>query len=530
MSGKKLMKRSFEKLFEKRGHGILSNNFLDHVKDVLGGKYPELEVHQCECGELMLLSHERAEQLKKRYQSSNVPCKVCKGYEEEMLNFQFLKRFEEITEFIDERDEFVTKTEQNMKPEDVEALSKLALGLFPTNTHAEMLVGYYDFMEVLFNHFPDISYKPMPEVQKLLDDAFKTNPEEFEKLYLAVCDWKKSHHATMNIYGKEDMLRVLQSQNSTKSLQEGLINTKKVNSERMKIQLELSTYQDTVEIDVYLDFLLNILNIINGKLVQETPFSAVELPPIKVKGKPRKVSSLADKVEYLQPNLPFEIKSSYNTHLRNAIAHNELEIRINDKLLVLTKYSETITFDDFHKTFNAVKHLQGSISSYLADYQIARSRKKVINQGMGAAALGYTDFFEENGKLLPKAPCDSQLNLYQYWDFATFDHGKRVFPKYIFELNDDEKSLALNFGESGDLYIFPNAPDLTEWLEQIILTNHIHVVLYTIAPTLPYFAQKAMMRTKVGNVIDVYVIAIDEETIDVSNLLLKNISKFLSYR
>jgi hypothetical protein len=405
--------KKLRELFDKRGHGILNDGFLDQLKDILAGKYPGLEVHQCECGELMFLSHERAEALKKRYNSTSVPCKSCKDYEEEMLNFQFLDRFREITEFIDERDEFVTRTEQNMKPEDVKTLGNMALGLFPTNTHAEMLVGYYDFMQILFSHFPQISYKPMPEITKLFDDALKVNPKEFENLYLSVCDWKKSHQATMNIYGKEDMLNVLQSKNATRSLKDDLISSKKV-TEKMEIQLQLSMYQDTIEIDVYLDFLLNILNIVRGKSILDNPFSAVTLPPIRANRKPRKINSLADKVEYLQSNLPLDIKSIYNTHLRNAIAHNELEIRAAERLLLLTSYSEKMSFEEFHKTFNALKHLQGSIGTYLAYYQISRIRPKVINQGLAAAVLGYTDFFEEEGRLHPKSPCDAQLNLYQY--------------------------------------------------------------------------------------------------------------------
>ncbi len=518
--------KKLRELFEKRGHGILKEGFLDQVKGVLTGKYPGFEVHQCECGELMCLSHERAEELKKKYNSTNVPCKACKGYGEEMLNFQFLDRFSEITEFIDERDEFVTRTEQNMKPEDVETLGNMALGLFPSNTHAEMLVGYYDFMQILFSHFSEISYIPISEVKKLLDDALKVNEKEFENLYLSICDWKKSHQATMNIYGKEDMLKVLRSQNATRTMKDDLMLTKKV-TERMEIQLQLSMYQDTIEIDVYLDFLLNILNIVRGKNILDNPFSAVVLPPIRVNGNPRKINSLADKVEYLQSSLPFDIKSIYNTHLRNALAHNELEIRVAEKLLLLTNYSEKMTFEEFHKTFDALKHLQGSIGTYLADYQIARSRPKVINQGLAAAVLGYTDFFEEEGKLQPKSPCDAQLNLYQYWDFATFDKDLRIFPKYEIKLNKNEKNLILDFGENGALFVFPNDTQLIDGLQQIILTNRIHVVLYTVAPTLPFFARKAIMRCLVGKKIDVYTIAIDEKTVDASSDLIKSILKFL---
>jgi hypothetical protein len=515
-------------LFKKRGHGILNDNFLDQVKDILEGKYPELEVHQCECGELMFLSHERAEALKKRYNSTSVPCKACKGYGEEMLNLQFLERFSEITEFIDERDEFVTRTEQNMKQKDVETLADMALGLFPTNTHAEMLVGYYDFMQILFSHFPGISYTPMPEVKKLLDDALKINAKDFENLYLSVCDWKKSHQATMNIYSKEDMLKVLQSQDSTKSLKDNLLSTKKVKTEKMEIQLQLSTYQDMIEIDVYLDFLLNVLNIVEGRGILENPFSAVVIPPSKANRKPRKINSLADKVEYLQLNLPFDIKSIYNTHLRNAIAHNELEIRVNEKLLLLTKYSEELTFEEFYKTFNDLQHLQGSIGSYLADYQIAKTRLKVINQGLAAAVLGYTDFFEEEGTLHPKSPCDAQLNLYQYWDFSTFDKGLRVFPKYEIKLNKNDKNLTLDFGENGALFVFLNDSQLIEWLQQVIITGRIHVVLYTVAPILPFFSEKAIMRCSIGKKTDLYTIAIDEKTSDASDSLMKSILKFLN--
>ena len=133
----------------------------------------------------------------------------------------------------------------------------------------------------------------------------------------------------------------------------------------------------------------------------------------------------------------------------------------------------------------------------------------------------------KEGKLQPKSPCDAQLNLYQYWDFATFDKDLRIFPKYEIKLNKNEKNLILDFGENGALFVFPNDTQLIDGLQQIILTNRIHVVLYTVAPTLPFFPRKAIMRCLVGKKIDVYTIAIDEKTVDASSDLIKSILKFL---
>jgi hypothetical protein len=53
------------------------------------------------------------------------------------------------------------------------------------------------------------------------------------------------------------------------------------------------------------------------------------------------------------------------------------------------------------------------------------------------------------------------------------------------------------------------------------------VVLYTIAPTLPFFAKKVMMRCPVGKLMDVYVLSIDEETATILPQLIKNAFKFL---
>jgi hypothetical protein len=76
--------------------------------------------------------------------------------------------------------------------------------------------------------------------------------------------------------------------------------------------------------------------------------------------------------------------------------------------------------------------------------------------------------------------------------------------------------------------VFPDDSQLIEWLEQVIVTGRIHVVLYTVAPTVPFFAGKAIMRCSVGKKIDLYTIAIDEKTIDASASLIKSILKFLN--
>jgi hypothetical protein len=512
--------------FRKRGHGILAPGFLDQVKEVLEGKHPDLEVHQCYCGELMLLSSTRAVSLKKEYQTNDIPCKVCRGAEAEEVSFVFLKRFEEITKFLDERTFFIKRSEQAMKREDTEKLGKMAQGLFPTSTSAEMLVGYYDFMQIFFSHFSKVRPKIKSAVRKLFEDVRKINALEFDRLYSSLCDHEKFHKAAMNIYGKQDALSVLKAINSTKSFKDDLVEHEKIDVEKTKIQLELTTYLDSVEAEFYLDLLLNLQNIVSGKTILEAPFKGLALPPLKVKDQPRKIRGLSEKVEYLQLILPFNIKSLYNTHLRNAIAHNEYEICVEEKIIRLTKYSETLSFNDFHRIYFALANLHDSINQYLAEYQIAILRLEVINQGIAAGILGFTDYFEDNGKLHPKAPCDAQLNIYQYWDFTTFHNGERLFPKFDLQIEEKDKSLRLDFGKNGALYVFPEDSQLVEWLEQLILTDRIFVVLHTIAPILPFFARKAITRLPVGKM-DVYITDFVSKMMPVPTKLKSSALKFL---
>lgn len=520
-------KDKLKSLFKKRGHSILSPNFLEQVKRILEGRQQGMEVHQCRCGELMVFSETYAESLRKKYQTDDIPCKVCGGREDNIFSMHIFKRFEDITKFLDERYVFTTKSAATLKPEDVDALGKMALGLFPTNTHAEMLVGYFDFMKALSWHFPQRISKTKNIVKKLFERARKKNEEEFERLYYTLLDWEESHKAEINIFSKQDIMSVLRAKNSLRSLEEDLVEKEEIDLEKAEVQLALSTYQDAAEIKAYLDILANILHILHGEKISVDPFKAIRLLPLKVGGKFRKVASLADKIEYLQGKLPFKIADAYNTHLRNAIAHNEYEIRAKERKIVLTRYSETLTFDEFRKVFRPLKNLHYSINSYLADCHIEKTRLIVINQGIGALILSYTDFFEEQGKLHPKVPCDAQLNIYQYWDFATFEEGERVFPKFEIRFEEKDQTMIVDFGENGALYHFPNAPELVEWLEQLILTGRLHLTLYIIAPILPIFAQKAILRVPLGKIMDVYVLSVDEKTMSVSPELVRDIIKFL---
>jgi len=520
-------KAKLKSLFQKRGHAILTPDFLGFVKEILEGKRKGMEVHQCGCGELMVLSKAHANSLRRKYRTDDIPCKVCGKREKQILSMKIFERFREITNFLNERYVFTTKSLSTLKPEDVKILEKMALGLFPTNTHAEMLVGYFDFMSALARHFPKRIFKSKDTIKRFFDEAKTNNQKEFERMYYSLLDWEKSHKAELNLFSKEDIMSSLLSKDFSRSLEEDLIEKEKLDVETARIQLELSAYQDAIEIKVYLDILANVLNIINGKRISADPFRTLRLPPLKRTDKAREIKSLADKVEYLKSKLPFNITKMYNTHLRNAIAHNEYQIDGKERKIVLTRYSETLTFDEFKATFHALKDLHYAINSYLADYHIEKTRLKVRNQGIGALIIGYTDFFEEQGKLHPKAPCDAQLNIYQYWDFATYEERQRVFPMFEIRTEERDQTLVVDFGENGALYRFPKSPELVEWLEQLIVTGCLHITLSTIAPTLPIFAQKAIMRVPIGKVMDVYILDASEKKTTVSHELIKDVIKFL---
>ena len=475
----------------------------------------------------MVFSKTYANTLREKYKTDDIPCKVCGKREHQILDMSVFRRFEEITDFLNERYVFTTKSAATLKPEDVETLEKMALGLFPTNTHAEMLLGYFDFMNALAEHFPKRTVKHKTIINRLFDEARRKNPEESDRLYYYLLDWEESHKAELNIFSKQDILSSLLSKDSMRFLEEDLEDQKKIDVETARIQLELSTYKDTVEIKVYLDILANILKIIAGKRISADPFKTLRLSPLKRGGKVRIIRSLADKVEHLENKLPFSIANIYNTHLRNAIAHNEYEICGKERKIILTRYSETLTFDEFETTFDALEDLHFAINSYLADYHMDKLRLEVRNQGIGALIVGYTDFFFEHGKLHPKTPCDAQLNIYQYWDFVTFEKGQRVFPAFEISIKEREETLVIDFGKNGAQYYFKKAPELVEWLEQLILTGRLHIALFTIAPILPKFAKKAIMRVPVGKIMDVYVLDVSEKTVNISSDLVDEVIKFL---
>ncbi len=526
-SVKEINRKKLRELFRQRGHSILTPHFTKVVQEILEGKLKEMEVHQCKCGELMILSTTHAETLSKKHKTDDIPCKVCGRREEQILDMSVVRRFEEITDFLNERYVFTTKSASILKPKDVKTLDKMALGLFPTYTHAEMLVGYSDFMNVLVEHFPKRTIKHKAIIDKLFDKAKTKNAQEFDRLYYDLLNWEESHKTELNIFSKQDILSLLLSKQDTSFLEEDLENQKEIDVEMARIQLELSTYKDTVEIKAYLDILANILNIMNGKRISADPFKALRLPPLKRGGKARTIRSLASKLEYLEGKLPFSIANIYSTHLRNAAAHNEYEIRAKEGKIVLTRYSETFTFNEFRTTFGELKDLHFAITSYLADHHVAKLRLEVGNQGMGALLIGYTDFFLEEEKLHPKIPCDARLNIYQYWDFATFEKGQRIFPAFKIRIEESGETLLVDFGKNGAQQYFKKTPELVEWLEQLILTGRLCVTLSTIAPILPKFAKKAILRVPVGKIMDVYILDIDEKTMNVSSELIKEIINFL---
>lgn len=512
-SSNEIDRKKLIELFKKRGHGLLRPFFFQQVDNVLKNQKKESEVHQCECGEVTILPTDMAEKLRLKLKTNELPCKNCSTVMEiSVLNMSIVDRFKSITDFYTQKAVWLDHSFISLTPEDVNTLREMTQDLFPTNTHAEMIVGYYDFMHALYENFPR-SVNPYEKmIFKIFSTAESKSSLDFKKIHDLYTNWKNIDRAGENVFNFKYNFLQLQSEHSAFAFLSGepIKSVNELKRDSYEIRMKLTEYNLLVEIKGFLDILLNISFILKGKRCLYNPFNSVTLPPRSPSNRSRLVKSLANKIEYLTlQGLSIDFTKIYNTHLRNAVAHNEFTIDETEQKIVLTKYSEELSFSELENISNNLHQFQYAVANYLSRYHVEILRLQVKNQGIATINLGYTDFYLENEVIKPKVPCFPQLTIYQFWNFSTYDNDKRIFPIPKLVIDIETKDLIIDFGYVGSDYSFKKGTQLTEWLEQVVLTGRICLALYTIAPVLPKFKLKEILRLNVKKIIEVCLLKVE---------------------
>ena len=519
-------------LFKRRGRKITIPLFTNKVLETLEADDKVYEVHQCGCGEVMILRTDWADYLRKQLNTEDIPCSSCLGLSDLNVPGQIFVNLENILKIMERRK--IDKNQQQIFyiDKDFEQLKKEGRGLFATNSIDEFYFGFYNFSNAIFDEFPEKESRVCyPLILEIMESAIKINQnifKEFEK----TTDAEGLDHASVNTYLisklRIDLLSKISDEKFLKSGISDFYSSETGKSfSKSDIKLKMVEYKDLVEQHKYFfNHLLNLINVIEGRDFVSTPFDKLKLSPRRPEGKELRIKGLRDKIElfkyhYFGDKLYPLLSDIFDTKLRNDEAHNTYEIDIEKKVIRSTKYKKETSFEELDEKISKISSFYSFLSNEWLNRYFETQKPLMKNLGIEEMSLGYVDPVLIDGKLFPNNNCMSELGIYQYWDFAYYENEKRWIPIPELSFNKEFKISC----ENGNTFDYELDSDVELWLCQLVFYGAYNLSLYTIAPPLPSFNIKSITKIPVSGMPEVNILEVKEKVIELPKKLIKDISE-----
>ena len=151
--------------------------YFRQFEQVIKGKWPELEAHQCKCGNMVILPSEEVKEKLKKSNASELSCHICGGYEYEMRDTDLDEKFLQLMWLLRKYE----SSPNNLKKELFEKIQNLAKQFFSFNDINEINYGCHNLIRILYpkNRETNRYYKPL---NNLILKAKNNNKKEFNKL------------------------------------------------------------------------------------------------------------------------------------------------------------------------------------------------------------------------------------------------------------------------------------------------------------------------------------------------------------
>lgn len=519
-------------LFKRRGRKITIPLFTKRVLEILETDDKEYEVHQCGCGEVLILRTDYANYLRKQLNTEDIPCSSCLGLSDLNIPGQIFVNLSNILKIMERRK--IDKNQQQIyyTDKDFEQLRREGRGLFATTSIDEFYFGFHNFTNAFFDKFQEKESRVCyPLILEIMESVIKINPnifKEFEK----TTDAEGLDAASLNTYLisklRIDLLSKISDEKFLKSeISDFHSSETGTTYSKLDIKLKMTEYKDLVEQHKYFfNPLLNLINIIEGREFVSNPFDKLKLPPRRPEGKELRIKGLRDKIELFKyhhfgDKLYPLLSDLFDTKLRNDEAHNTYEIDIEKKVIISTKYKKETSFEELDEKINKISSLYSFLSEEWLNRYFETKKTLMKNLGIEEISLGYVDPVLIDGKLFPNNNCMSELGIYQYWDFAYYENEKRWIPIPELSFNKEFKISC----ENGNTFDYELDSDVELWLGQLILYGAYNLSLYTIAPALPTFNTKSIAKIPVGGMPEVNILEVKEKVIELPKKLIKDISE-----
>jgi hypothetical protein len=521
-------------LFKRRGRKITMPLFTKRVVDILETSDKEFEVHQCRCGEVVIFRTEYADHLRQKLNTEDIPCNSCLGLDDLKISGQIFVKLSNILQLMERRKIDRGRNRVDFIEDDFEQLKKEAKGLFATQTLNEFYYSFYNFTNTFFDEIKGKeSHVSYPLISEIVESALKINPNILKEVGDDVDAAIEFDAATLNIYlvnkSRFDLLSKISDEKFSKS-EISEFHEIRTSYSKFEIKSKMIEYKDLVEVKNYLNLLLNLINVIEGRQLVPNPFKKLKLPPMNPRGKERKISGINGKIELFKHHSYGDrlyplLSDIFDLRLRNDEAHNTYEIDIDRRTIRSTKYDKETTFEELDEKIEKISSFHSFLSNEWVNKYHESLKPNLKNCGIEALTLGYEDPTMIGNRLFPNDNCMSELEIYQYWDFAYYENERRWIP--IPNLSIDDGEFIISF-ENGNKFNYKLDSDVELWLDQSILHEAYNLCLYTIAPLIPSFNVKSKIKLPIGGLFEVNILEIEEKVIELPTKLTHDFSKKIS--
>jgi len=481
-------------LFKRRGHGILSDVFILNVNEIIENPDSKFEVHQCNCGEVNIILKEYADSLRISKKTENIPCWKCLDEKVGKFSFVMIKKINDIITLLE-------NNKSNLYAESsLNEIRRIGKGIIPTGSIDEVFIGINDLKKKIKDEFyqlSDISEVKYPIIDTIINDAICKDRQIAEKL-LSIIDFDAKKKASANcelryvaiekVTTEDEKLKFLGVPYKDYFPQSSGEENKKI-----EINQKMSLYKDLFELGRYhLEFLLNLINVIEGKSIQKNPFNEYSIPNKKgnkkITGMFYKVQ-LFSRLRYGKKLYPI-LKDIFNNKLRNDDGHNQYEIDYQTQSVRSLKYQTEISFEELDENIAKLSRFFDYLDYFWVEHYLKSKKEIIKNLGIEEVSFCYQDSFVIDGELFPLGEVLPVLNIFQYWDFAHYDDEKRYIPQPNITINDQ---IYVSF-EHGNTIAYPLNSNMELWLNQLFLYEKFELNLWTIAPLIPSFTDDALIN------------------------------------
>ena len=516
-------------LFRCRGHGILSDDFTTVLNQIFEDSNSEYEVHQCDCGEVNYILKTEAEKLRSDYESDNLPCRKCQGITKGKFSFVLVKKISDIQEIIK------NNKLDPYSPSVLEEIRQIGKGIIPIGSMDEVFIGLNDLKRRIKDepfHIFGISVLKYPIIDQIVSDVIIIDSEVAEKI-LAKIDLQEKNSASENCNLRYIAITKVSTEiENLKFLgvpyQDYFPQNSEEEKKKIEINQKMTLYKDLFELGkYYLDFLLNLINVIEDKPIQKEPFNEYSLP--KAGGGRKKINGMFDKVllfSYLKYGSQLHpiLVDLFDNKLRNDDGHNQYEIDFQKRMIRSLKYRTEITFEDLDKKIAKLSHFFDYLDNFWVEHYLKSKKEEIKNLGIEEVSFCYQDSFIVDDTLFPLGDVLPVLSIFQYWDFAQYIDEKRYIPQPKITIGDQ---IFVSFSH-GNTINYPINPNTELWLNQLFLYEQFELALFTIAPLIPSFTEDAILEPmKINSMIEMNILGITKIEIPISDYLKKEIRRFI---